>query len=316
MKKVSVVITIIFTLLCASVASAHGPVKGKKNGKIAYKHMTYISETIGTRVMGTEKEKETSEYIQRELRKLGYDVEAQPFTFTRKGNQISSENVIAVKKGKSKKEIIVGAHYDSVATAKGADDNASSVGVILEAAKALKKKKTPHTIKFVLFGAEEGGLNGSTYYLSQMSETEKENTVAMINLDSLVAGDYMYVYGSKEAAKGWVRDQALKVAAKKKLDVTTNPGLNPDYPKGTTGDWSDHAPFEASGIPIAYFEATNWQIGDKDGYTQTVKHGAIWHTEKDNIAFLEKEFPGRIQERLHTFTTVLTELLLNIKKEK
>ncbi|WP_110114016.1 M20/M25/M40 family metallo-hydrolase [Bacillus sp. CGMCC 1.16541] len=315
MKKASILVAVIFTMLCASVASAHGPIKGKQSGQVAYKHMAYISETIGTRVMGTEKEKETSEYIQRKLRKLGYDTEVQPFTFTRKGTSISSENVIATKKGKSKKELIVGAHYDSVATAKGADDNASSVGVILETAKALQKKKTPYTIKFVLFGAEEGGLNGSNYYVSQMSEKEKNNTVAMINLDSLVAGDYMYVYGSKEE-KGWVRDHALKIADKKKLDLTTNPGVNPEYPKGTTGDWSDHAPFEKAGIPIAYFEATNWEIGDQDGYTQTVKHGAIWHTEKDNISFLEKEFPGRIEERLHTFTTVLTELLVSVKKEK
>lgn len=48
-----------------------------------------------------------------------------------------------------------------------------------------------------------------------------------------------------------------------------------------------------------------------DGYTQTEKHGEIWHTENDNLDFLEREFPGRVEERLMTFSNTLTELVLN-----
>jgi alkaline phosphatase isozyme conversion protein len=48
-----------------------------------------------------------------------------------------------VKEGKSTKQVIVGAHYDSVNVGTGADDNASSVGVILETAEVLKKKNLP-----------------------------------------------------------------------------------------------------------------------------------------------------------------------------
>ena len=136
----------------------------------------------------------------------------------------------------------------------------------------------------------------------------------MINLDSLAVGDFKYVYGSS-GKDGWLREFALDIGEELSIDIQTNPGLNPEYPKGTTGDWSDHAPFKAIGIPYAYFEATNWEIGDMDGYTQTVKHGAIWHNPgKDNLAFIEREFPGRTKEHLRSFSHILTELTLTLKQ--
>ncbi|WP_404429916.1 M28 family peptidase [Sutcliffiella horikoshii] len=106
-----------------------------------------------------------------------------------------------------------------------------------------------------------------------------------------------------------MRDQALAIADKKKLDLRINEGLNPDYPAGTTGDWSDHAPFKEVGIPYAYFESTNWEIGDLDGYEQTEEYGGIWHTENDTLEFIQEAYPGRLEERLYTYSTVLIELL-------
>ncbi|WP_237446485.1 M20/M25/M40 family metallo-hydrolase [Shimazuella alba] len=287
-----------------SVATA----KPKNTGELAYQQVTYLSENIGSRVAGTASEKTASQYLQTQLKRLGLKTSIQNFTYTQKGTTYHSQNVVATKPGKSKKELIIGAHYDSVSVGNGADDNGSSIGVVLETLHALAIKKTPYTIKVIFFGAEEIGLQGSKYYVSKMTEAQKKNTVAMINLDSLLAGDYMYVYGNN-GKQGKLRDLALEIAKKRKIAMSTNPGLNPDYPAGTTGDWSDHAPFKAAGIPYAYFEATNWEIGDLDGYTQTVKHGAIWHTANDNLTFLEREFPGRVKEHLKGFTIVLTELV-------
>lgn len=179
---------------------------------------------------------------------------------------------------------------------------------MLEVAEVLKKTKTPYSIVFVAFGAEEGGLNGSNHYAKQMTAKETDNTIGMINLDSLAAGDKMYIHGS-EGEDGFIRDQAMNISKKKKLNIGINPGLNPDYPAGTTGDWSDHAPFDKLGIPFAYFESTNWEIGDLDGYEQTEEYGGIWHTENDTLAFIEEAFPGRTKERLSSYSQVLTELL-------
>lgn len=285
---------------------------GHEPGEIAYQHLTVLSDTIGQRVAGTEGESDARAYIHKQFKRLGFKTTIQDFTFSSDGAEYDSANVIAVKPGKSSKTVIVGGHYDSVGVGRGADDSASGVAVILETAEVLKKMNTPYTIKFVAFGAEEAGLEGSAYYVSQMSAKDIKNTVAMINLDSLAVGDKMYVYGD-EGQKGWVRDQALKIADKLKLSLETNPGLNPDYPEGTTGLWSDHAAFVEKGIPYGYFEATNWEIGELDGYTQTVKDGEIWHTEKDTISYIEENYPGRIEEHLSTYSQVLTNLLKNMK---
>ena len=76
------------------------------------------------------------------------------------------------------------------------------------------------------------------------------------------------------------------------ITILTSPGLNKDYPYGTTGDWSDHVAFAKSGIPYLYVEATNWLLGDKDGYVNSVKAGEIWHRDKDTISYIEQRFPG------------------------
>jgi alkaline phosphatase isozyme conversion protein len=284
-----------------------------KPGSLAYKHLKVLSDDIGARVVGAASEAAAKDYIHNEFKGMGYETIVQAFSYTRRGTTFSSANVIATKPGKSTKQVIVGGHYDSVSASKGADDSASGISVILEVAEVLKHINTPYTIKFVAFGAEETGLRGSSYYVSQMSLEDIQSTVVMINLDSLAVGDYMYVYGN-EGEAGFARDQALNIAEKLKLSLQTNPGLNPHYPAGTTGDWSDHAPFKAKGIPYAYFEATNWELGDLDGYTQTVKDGEIWHTPKDTLEYIESNYPGRLQEHLSTFSKVLTDLLKFMNK--
>lgn len=304
------VLLLLFTAVGSVSASTvtYHPSLAHKTGKMAYEHTKYLTYTVGARVAGTAEEAEARDYIEGQFQRLGYTTTVQSFSYTRSGRTYNSSNIVAYKKGKSSKEIIVGAHYDSVSAGKGSDDNASGVGVMLEAAEVLKNIPTPYSIKFVAFGAEEVGLRGSNYYASQMTAEEINNTVGMINLDSLAVGDHMNVYGSA-GDKGFIRDQVLKIAKKKKLDIGTNLGLNPAYPAGTTGDWSDHAPFNSLGIPYAYFEATNWEIGDMDGYTQTEKHGGVWHTQNDTLEFIEREFPGRVEEHLETFSQALTEVL-------
>ncbi|NLP49155.1 M20/M25/M40 family metallo-hydrolase [Bacillus sp. RO1] len=308
MKKILLVTTLIWMVAVSAVSAANGGSLVHKTGALSYKHTQFLSETIGARVAASDEEAAAREYIKSQFEKMGYETNIQDFSYTSRGSSYDSANVVAFKPGKSAKVLVVGAHYDSVARGQGSDDNASGVAVMLEAAEVLKKIPTPYSIVFVAFGAEEVGLQGSKYFVSQMNTEEIQNTVGMINLDSLAVGDYMYVHGSA-GAEGFLRDQALAIADKKKLDLRINQGLNPNYPAGTTGDWSDHAPFKEVGIPYAYFESTNWEIGDLDGYEQTEEHGGIWHTDHDTLEFIQQEYPGRLEERLHTYSAVLIDLL-------
>ncbi|PYZ98758.1 aminopeptidase [Alteribacter lacisalsi] len=99
-----------------------------------------------------------------------------------------SPNVIAVKEPKGKPaenpEIVyVTAHFDSVPYSPGASDNASGTAVVLELARILKAFPTEKEVRFVFVGAEEIGLIGSRYYVSQLSEDEIARSAANFNLD-------------------------------------------------------------------------------------------------------------------------------------
>lgn len=285
-------------------------------GARALDHIKELSEGIGQRIAGTESEREAGDYIANEFEELGYEVTEQEFDFTNRHSDevLQSRNIIAVKPNANKKQLIVGAHYDSVSTpgSLGAADNGSGVGVMLEVAERVFNLPINYTIKFIAFGAEEVGLKGSSYYANQMSQEEIDNTIGMINLDTLLGGDFMYLYSGDEK-NVWLRDQIFELN-KKKFDfpIKTNPGLNPDYPAGTTGDWSDHAPFMELDIPVVYFESTNWTVGALDGYDQTEEFGPIMHSERDNLAFLESNMPGHIEENLSTFSHILYAALANL----
>ena len=276
----------------------------------------YLEElaAAGQRTTGTEAETAGAEWVAGTLEELGYTITREPFEYEVEGTKFSSENIIAVKEGASAETVILGAHYDSVDVGSGVDDNGSGVAVVMEAANVLKDTETPQTIKFIFFGAEEAGLWGSAYHVAQMTAEDLENTVAMLNYDSLAAGDIAYVYGGGAGENdGKFRDRILAIAEANGIELITQPGDNPEYPAGTTGDWSDHAAFKDAGIPYVYFESTNWTLGAKDGYTQVDMtlgvNGEIWHTEFDTLDYLNEQFPGRAADRLTTFATV-TEALL------
>ena len=275
-------------------------------------HMGRLSEGIGQRVAGTAGEAEALQYIRAEFLAMGYQPEMQPFSFEEPDGVVHSANITAVLKGASDREIIVGAHYDSGEVGRGYGDNASGVGLLLAMAERLRWSRPPFTIRFIAFGAEELGLVGSLYYTANMSASEIARTVGMVDLDTVVGGDMIYAYGGGGAG-GWMRDRALDIAAGLQIDLRTNPGLNPSYPPGTTGDWSDHAPFRELGIDYLYFEATNWEIGDFSGWMQTERFGEIYHTENDTFAFFEREYPGRVESQLRGFATVLEGFLLTLQ---
>ncbi len=273
----------------------------------------YLNELslLKQRIAGTKAEIAAADYIVETLKEAGYPAQRNSFSYD-DGERKTSENIVAVKKGQRAGTIIVGAHYDAVGVGSGADDNASGVAVALELATFLRKVATPHSIQFVFYGAEEVGLKGSSEYASQLSEEAIAETLLVVNLDSLIAGDIAYIYGNADE-KGRFRDHVLAMAEKKGLNLVTHDGVDKAFPRGITGPWSDHAPFEALGLPYVYFESTNWELGERDGYTQTDlslgENGEIWHSPYDNLTDIEALFPRRIDERLSLFSTVLQYLL-------
>ncbi len=293
--------------------SAAKPASAVKDGELARNYLEDLS-VFGSRAIDNPGHDKAAAYISAALEDMGYSPTKQPFTNEK---NLTAGNIIVEKKGDSDRVIIAGAHYDSVAVGSGIDDNGSGVAVLLEAANRLKDAVTPYTIRFIFFDCEETGQEGSGYYVGKMTPGEVKNTVAMINLDSLAVGDYTYIYGN-EGEDGEIRDWALDYAEENGLDLITQSGKNPDYSAGTTVDESDHAPFLYRGIQYAYLEATNWDLGEMDGYTQVEgpygNKGMIWHTKYDSLEYIEKTFPGRLDEHLTLFSNVLMKILTDYRE--
>ena len=123
---------------------------------------------------------------------------------------------MVTREGESDDVILVGAHYDSAGT-HGVDDNGSGVAVVLENALRMADEPTFYTIRYVFFGSEEIGLCGSREYVRSLSESEKEHIVLMINADSILAGDHLYLYGEK--VKAYLRRGARELPG---VDVYPN----------------------------------------------------------------------------------------------
>ena len=82
----------------------------------------------------------------------------------------------------------------------------------------------------------------------------------MINIDTVLAGDYLYLYGGKVNDNGTVDNteavfKAYEIVKEIGLNIQLPPDGNNDYPYPTGQKRSDHAPFNDIGIPYIYFEA-------------------------------------------------------------
>jgi Zn-dependent M28 family amino/carboxypeptidase len=101
----------------------------------------------------------------------GLAVERQPFVL--RGD--SYNNVVGTLPGSDTTLpwLLVGAHFDSVSTTPGADDNASGVAVLLEVARHAARLDTTRTIQFVGFNLEEPQDNVGTYRVGSARFAER-----------------------------------------------------------------------------------------------------------------------------------------------
>ena len=115
--------------------------------------MSNLAAGIGARPQGQAPERTAAQYLEGELKNMGYNVGWQTFNLP---NGAVSQNLIAASPGTSDRcYIIVSCHIDSRPGTPGANDNASGCAVVLELARTLKGTKHFPEIKFILFGAEE-----------------------------------------------------------------------------------------------------------------------------------------------------------------
>ena len=310
--------------LAVSVAGALLSTSGQ-----AHDYGEYAGDTLDTlihdypgRYRGTANFAGAADWMQSRMGDA-YSISRQDFSWGA-DNSRSSQNVVAYAPGTLPQYVVVGAHFDTYfgrPALQGVDDNGSGASVLTEIARNLNGLPLEYGLQVIGFGAEEEGLQGSKAFVNSLSTSQKNNMLAMINLDSLITGDMMYAHSGKNSATNpglaALREHAFKLAKELNIDLHTNPGLDAAYPAGT-GCCSDGEAFEALNIPILYIEATNWELGDLDGYTQTdnpaIPGGSTWHDpNEDNKSVLTNAFgQERIDQRLRDYSRLLSRLVLEL----
>ena len=213
-------------------------------------------------------------YVERELAGAGYAVRREEF----RSQGAPVRNVCAEIRGASRpgEIVVVGAHYDSVRGAPGANDNGSGVAAVLELARAAREWRPARTWRFVLFVNEEPpfyrtGEMGSHVHVAG-ARARGEGIVAMFSIETIGyyadgpgtqhypfpfsafypdRGDFL-AFVANLASRDLVHRTlaAFRAAAEFPSEGVAAPGWIPGV------DWSDQWAFWRAGIPAVMITDT------------------------------------------------------------
>lgn len=116
----------------------------------------------------------------------------------------TTRNVIAeTPTGDPNRVVVVGAHLDSVTRGPGINDNGSGSAAILEIAEVFAEQgRVPRNkLRFMWYGAEENGLIGSTFYVNNLSQAERDQIEMMLNFDMIGSPNFVrFIYDGNNSA--------------------------------------------------------------------------------------------------------------------
>ena len=166
-------------------------------------------------------------------------------------------NVVGYVEGSDpllKKEcLVIGGHFDHCGEHMGlifpgANDNASGSAVVMEIAEAFSKleKKPKRSVVFVLFGGEEMGLQGSTYFAGHLPG-QVDRVDGMFNFDMVGEGDgaRSAVAGKPEELKKILQEADISLDILRGISVVRRVGVRS----------SDYAPFFRMGASCISFSS-------------------------------------------------------------
>jgi Zn-dependent M28 family amino/carboxypeptidase len=212
--------------------------------------------------------------------------------------------------------VIVGGHIDSrvsdvmdaTSDAPGANDDASGVALVLEAARILSKERFDATIVYAIFSAEEQGLWGATL-LADTAKARNWQVSAMLNND--IVGNTIGQGGKREAR--WVRvfSEGIRASddnagqAKRRGDGSEDDGPSRALAKAIDriagavpggldvfvdrrpdrfGRGGDHEPFLRLGYPAVRFSVAN-ENWDRQHQDLRTENGTVYGDTVEGMDF-------------------------------
>jgi Zn-dependent M28 family amino/carboxypeptidase len=228
--------------------------------------VTELAATIGERRLGHGTSLDDARrYIETELARASFQPTLE--TYEVRGTKVS--NVVAELSGKTRELVVIGAHYDSVEGAPGANDNASGVAMLLALARELAGKKHEKTLRFIAFANEEqpyieSGEMGSQHSAA-LSKKRGERVTAMLSLETLgyysdaeKSQKYPFPLSAAYPSRGnfvaFVGNSASRDLVRTSVaafrETVAFPSEGGALPENTPGvGWSDHASYWRIGVP-------------------------------------------------------------------
>ncbi|WP_046500925.1 M28 family peptidase [Streptomyces odonnellii] len=204
-------------------------------------HLTQLSSIAaangGNRAHGRAGYLASVNYVKGKLDAAGFTTTVQQFT----SSGATGYNLIADWPGGDPNQIVMaGSHLDSVTSGAGINDNGSGSAAILETALAVSRAQLQPAkhLRFAWWGAEELGLVGSRYYVTNLPAADRAKITGYLNFDMIGSPNPGYfVYDDDPAIEQTFKDYYAGLGVPTEIE--------------TEGDGrSDHAPFKNAGVPV------------------------------------------------------------------
>ncbi|MFZ3499660.1 M28 family metallopeptidase [Streptomyces sp. 5.8] len=243
-------------------------------------HLTQLQSIAtangGNRAHGRTGYKASIDYVKAKLDAAGFTTTLQTFT----SSGATGYNLIADWPGGDPNSVLMsGAHLDSVTSGAGINDNGSGSAAVLETALAVSRAGLTPTkhLRFGWWGAEELGLVGSKYYVTNLPTAERAKFAGYLNFDMIGSPNPGYfVYDDDPTIEQTFKNYYAGLGVPTEIE--------------TEGDGrSDHASFKNVGIPVGglFTGASNTKTAaqaTKWGGTSGQAFDRCYHSSCDNTS--------------------------------
>ena len=270
---------------------------GGFDGKRAYAHVEK-QVAFGPRPSGSAAIGKLQEYIQSELTSYGCKVDVDSFSADTPAGRLPMKNIVAKIPGDKPGIIILATHYDTkrIENFVGADDGASSTGVMLEMARLLCPKRGNYAVWITFFDGEEAvNLNwkdpdnryGSKQMAAKMAMSGEIKKIKAFLLADIVGTRPLRFKREADSTK-WLVDLVWGVADKL--------GYNNVFLEESSGATDDHDSFLNRNVPAL-------DVIDFEAYPGGNLY--YWHTTQDT---LDKISPKSLAITGHVFLESVKQL--------
>jgi len=247
---------------------------GGFDGAKAYEHVAKLV-SFGPRPPASEGIRRSQDYIISQLKNFGCEIDQDDFHASTPKGDVQMKNIIAKAPGTGQGIILLLTHYDTLGSVEnfvGAEDSASSTGLMIEMARQLCGKKGPNSVWIAFLDGEEAFVNwnqdndhtyGSRELAARMALSGDLKRVKAVILADMI-GQYNLSIQRQSDSPKWLNDLVWKTAARL--------GYKDIFVSQETQTSDDHDPFLERGVPAL-------DIIDLNDYISA----GYWHTTQDTL---------------------------------